>query len=78
MSSKENSQERPNNDSQQNGDTEKTGGDEKPQPVGLFSPTLKHVRREIAWKWCLTTVILMAFIMAILSICEQLMYTVNG
>lgn len=68
MSSKENSPERPSDNAQQNGDSEK--GDEKPKPVGLFSPELKHVRREIAWKWLLTTVILMIAIMAVLSLCE--------
>lgn len=68
MSSKENSPERPSDNSRQDGDNE-NGGQEKPKPVGLFSPTLKHVRREIAWKWCLTTIILMAFIIGILSLC---------
>jgi hypothetical protein len=71
MSSKENSVERPSDKSQNNGDTEKgKNGDEKPV-VGIFSPQLGHVRREILWKWCLTTVTLMAFIMAILSICAN-------
>ena len=69
MSSKENSPERPSDNAQQNGDSEKS--DEKPKPVGLFSPELKHVRREIAWKWCLTTLTLMAAIMAVLSLCES-------
>jgi hypothetical protein len=73
MSSKENSPERPSDNSQQNGESEKgKDGDEKPKPVGLFSPELKHVRREIAWKWCLTTLTLMAAIMAVLSLCEFL------
>lgn len=71
MSSKENSTERPSDHKQQNGDSEKDEESEKPKPVGLFSPELKHVRREIAWKWLLTTVILMIAIMAVLSLCES-------
>jgi len=70
MSSKENSPERSSDNAQQNGESEK-GKDEKPKPVGLFSPELKQVRREIAWKWLLTTVTLMAAIMAVLSLCES-------
>ncbi|CAD0111020.1 unnamed protein product [Aureobasidium uvarum] len=71
MSSKENSPERPNDNAQQNSDSEKgKDGNEEPKPVGLFSPELKHVRREIAWKWLLTTVILMIAIMGVLSLCE--------
>jgi hypothetical protein len=71
MSSKENSPERSSDNAQQNSESEKgKDGDEKPKPVGLFSPELKHVRREIAWKWCLTTLTLMAAIMAVLSLCE--------
>jgi len=74
MSSKENSPERSSDNAQQNGESEK-GKDEKPKPVGLFSPELKQVRREIAWKWLLTTVTLMAAIMAVLSLCETLINT---
>ncbi|KAL9079247.1 MAG: hypothetical protein Q9157_001865 [Trypethelium eluteriae] len=37
-------------------------------PVGFWDSRLKHVRREAFSKWLLTTVVLMAFIMAILSI----------
>ena len=36
--------------------------------VGFFHPSLKHVRREAVGKWILTTAILMAFILGILSI----------
>lgn len=71
MSSKENSPERSSDNAQQNDESEK-GEDEKPQPVGLFSPELKQVRKEIAWKWLLTTITLMAAIMAVLSLCEFL------
>ena len=72
MSSKENSPERPSDNAQQNSESENgKDGEEKPKPVGLFSPELKHVRREIAWKWCLTTVTLMAAIMAVLSLCKS-------
>jgi hypothetical protein len=79
MSSKENSPERPSDNAQQNGESEKgKDGDEKPKPVGLFSPELKHVRREIAWKWCLTTLTLMAAIMAVLSLCEFLITLVRN
>jgi hypothetical protein len=79
MSSKENSPERPSDNAQQNGESEKgKDGDEKPKPVGLFSPELKHVRREIAWKWCLTTLTLMAAIMAVLSLCEFLVILVRN
>lgn len=74
MSSKENSPERSSDNAQQNGESEK-GKDEKPQPVGLFSPELKQVRKEIAWKWLLTTLTLMAAIMAVLSLCEFLINT---
>ena len=42
-----------------------------PAPVGFWDPRLKHVRREAFSKWLLTTVVLMAFIMAVLSICEE-------
>lgn len=48
------------------GDSEK--GDGPPKPVGFFDHSLAHVRKEIFAKWCLTTVTLMVFIMAILSI----------
>lgn len=48
------------------GDSEK--GDGPPKPVGFFDHSLSHVRKEIFAKWCLTTVTLMVFIMAILSI----------
>ncbi|KAH0145946.1 hypothetical protein KCU67_g12439, partial [Aureobasidium melanogenum] len=79
MSSKENSPERPSDNKQQNGDSEKgKDGDEKPKPVGLFSPELKHVRREIAWKWLLTTVILMIAIMAVLSLYWAALYHVES
>ncbi|KAG9530048.1 hypothetical protein KCU93_g3041, partial [Aureobasidium melanogenum] len=79
MSSKENSPERPSDNKQQNGDSEKgKEGDEKPKPVGLFSPELKHVRREIAWKWLLTTVILMIAIMAVLSLYWAALYHVES
>lgn len=74
MSSKENSPERSSDNAQQNGESEK-GNDEKPKPVGLFSPELKQVRKEIAWKWLLTTVTLMAAIMAVLSLCRFLATT---
>lgn len=36
--------------------------------VGFWHPSLKHVRREAASKWILTTTILMAFILGVLSI----------
>ncbi|KAG2164500.1 hypothetical protein D6C86_07485 [Aureobasidium pullulans] len=68
MSSKENSRERPSDNSQQDGDSEEKGEEEKPKPVGIFSPELKDVKKEIVKKWCLTTVTLMAAIMAVLSL----------
>lgn len=39
-----------------------------PEPVGWLDPRLKAVRREVFAKWSLTTVVLMVFILAILSI----------
>jgi hypothetical protein len=56
-----------NNSDSQEGDTEKSGG--PPQPVGFFDPSLSAVRKEVVWKWCLTTVVLMIFILGVLSIC---------
>ncbi|KAL9097055.1 MAG: hypothetical protein Q9165_001019 [Trypethelium subeluteriae] len=44
------------------------GGGGSLAPVGFWDSRLKHVRREAFSKWLLTTVVLMAFIMAILSI----------
>lgn len=54
------------NENQPNGS--ESGEEKKPQPVGLFSPQLKHLRKGILMRWILTTVTLMAFIMAILSV----------
>ncbi|KAF2423636.1 hypothetical protein EJ08DRAFT_618392 [Tothia fuscella] len=41
---------------------------ESPQPVGFWDPRLKAVRHEAFKKWLLTTVVLMAFILSVLSI----------
>jgi hypothetical protein len=38
------------------------------QPVGFWNPALKHVRNRALAKWILTTAILMAFILSVLSI----------
>lgn len=59
------------NGNQQNGngeDKEKQGGG-PPKPVGFLDPRMKHVRRSVAGKWLLTTVVLMIFILGVLSIC---------
>ncbi len=52
------------------------GGQKKspPQPVGFWNPKLKHVRVESMSKWLLTTVILMAFILAVLSMYWAVLY----
>lgn len=44
------------------------GNEGPPKPVGFFDHSLKAVRKEIFQKWCLTTVTLMIFILAVLSI----------
>lgn len=54
---------------QQNGDNqdeEQQGG--PPAPVGFWDPRLKHVRHEAMLKWTITTAVLMAFILGVLSI----------
>lgn len=52
-------------------DGEKGGSeDEKPTPVGFWDPALKHVRLEAMRKWVYTTTVLMAFILAVLSMCN--------
>ncbi|EME40717.1 hypothetical protein DOTSEDRAFT_74305, partial [Dothistroma septosporum NZE10] len=42
--------------------------DQRPTPVGFWHPSLKHVRREAMTKWTITTAVLMAFILSVLSI----------
>ncbi|KAG8628063.1 hypothetical protein KVT40_003936 [Elsinoe batatas] len=42
--------------------------DGPPKPVNFTSKSLKSVRKEVYYKWALTTVVLMAFIMAVLSL----------
>ncbi|KAF4555604.1 Hypothetical protein D9617_2g055670 [Elsinoe fawcettii] len=42
--------------------------DSPPSPVNFTSSSLKAVRREVYMKWLLTTGVLMAFIMAVLSL----------
>lgn len=45
-------------------------GDEgPPTPVGFFDHSLHAVRKEVFWKWGLTTLVLMLFILGVLSIC---------
>lgn len=56
-------------DEKQQGDAEKGAEQGPPQPVGFWHPALKHVRHEAMWKWLLTTVVLMCFILSVLSIC---------
>jgi len=51
-------------------DGDEKGVEQSPKPVGFWSPKLKHVRQESFRKWLLTTVVLMVFILAVLSICE--------
>jgi len=41
-----------------------------PTPVGFWDHRLAHVRKEAMLKWLLTTVVLMCFILAVLSICK--------
>ncbi|KAK7192653.1 MNNG and nitrosoguanidine resistance protein [Paraphaeosphaeria sporulosa] len=41
---------------------------EPPTPVGFWDSSLKHVRNRAFGKWIITTVFLMAFILAVLSI----------
>ncbi|KAK0892113.1 hypothetical protein LTR57_024545 [Friedmanniomyces endolithicus] len=50
-----------------NKDGEKQGGG-PPTPVGFWDHRLAHVRKEAMTKWTITTVGLMAFILAILSL----------
>lgn len=55
------------------GDGEKDDGDEEqqggqPTPVGFWDSRLKHVRHEAMLKWLVTTTVLMAFILAVMSI----------
>jgi len=46
-------------------------GDEGPSliPVGFFDHSLHAVRKEVFWKWALTTLVLMCVILGVLSIC---------
>ncbi|QIW99354.1 hypothetical protein AMS68_004872 [Peltaster fructicola] len=67
--------ESPNGENKRSDDQEKQ--DEKPQPVGFFHHSLKHVRHEAVGKWILTTAILMAFILGCLSIYWAVFYNVN-
>ncbi|KAK3050646.1 hypothetical protein LTS18_012554, partial [Coniosporium uncinatum] len=57
-----------NGESDLNADTENDGEDAKPQAVGFWHPALKPVRNEAMLKWLLTTVVLMAFILSVLTI----------
>ena len=69
---------------QQNGgdsgdsDHAEKGEDAPPTPVGFFHSSLDHVRKEVFWKWCLTTLVLCVFILGILSICEYLTITTKA
>lgn len=64
-SSNESKDENKQEDNEQQ-DTEQQ--DSPPQPVGFWDSRLKHVRHEAFFKWTVTTVILMTFIIAVLSL----------
>lgn len=49
-------------------DNAEKGADSPPKPVGFFDHSLNHVRKEVFWKWALTTLVLCIFILAVLSI----------
>ncbi|KAK1816372.1 hypothetical protein LTR12_009263 [Friedmanniomyces endolithicus] len=59
-----------------NKDEEKQGGG-PPTPVGFWDHRLVHVRKEAMTKWTITTVGLMAFILAILSLHFGALYHVE-
>ncbi|KAK0892352.1 hypothetical protein LTR02_013472 [Friedmanniomyces endolithicus] len=59
-----------------NKDEEKQGGG-PPTPVGFWDHRLAHVRKEAMTKWTITTVGLMAFILAILSLYFGALYHVE-
>lgn len=44
-------------DEKENGDEEKN--EEIPKPVGFFDPSLHKVRIEVAWKWLVTSKLLL-------------------
>jgi hypothetical protein len=50
------------------GDNEQQDGPDLKTPVGFFDHRLHHVKKEAILKWLLTTVVLMAFILGVLSI----------
>ncbi|KIW29952.1 uncharacterized protein PV07_05736 [Cladophialophora immunda] len=50
------------------GDEERNSPEIPPLPVGLFDPSLKGVRKEVAKKWALTVLILFCFILCVLSL----------
>ncbi|KAH9834333.1 nitrosoguanidine resistance protein SNG1-like, partial [Teratosphaeria destructans] len=54
------------NGGEENKDEEQQSG--PPQAVGYWDPRLKHVRHEAWTKWTITTAVLMAFILGVLSI----------
>jgi len=54
-------------------DKAEKGDDGPPAPVGFFDHSLNAVRKEVFLKWGLTTVVLMTFILAVLSICTDLL-----
>jgi len=64
-----------NNSDSQDSDMEKSGG--PPKPVGFFDHSLNAVRKEVFWKWGLTTAVLMAFILGVLSIYWGALYHVE-
>lgn len=55
-----------------------SGEEKKPEPVGFFSPELNHVRSGIFKRWALTTVTLMTFILAILSVYWACLFKVES
>ena len=60
----------PTQNGHSDGDDKAEKGDEgPPAPVGFFDHSLNAVRKEVLWKWALTTLVLMIFILAVLSIC---------
>lgn len=64
------------NNSKPTDEEKQDGGDEEKQedepdmktPVGFWDHRLHHVKIEAFWKWALTTLILMCFILSVLSI----------
>lgn len=65
-------------DQEQEDDHDKQEEEEKPKPVGFWHHSLRAVRLEAFGKWILTTTILMAFIIACLSLYWAVFYNAEA